>query len=71
MIVKVQRPLSDPTAMWLVYGEGKGFLTLLHRGVIPEKVREAVSKGQGRAYFGATVQGKAITFGGQAADQPW
>jgi hypothetical protein len=71
MILKVQSPLSDPTAMWLVYSEGKTLSVLMHRGTVPERVREAVAKGKGKAYFDATVQGKAVTFGAQAGDQPW
>lgn len=71
MIVKVQSPQNDPNAMWLVYAESKKPLVLLHKGEVPESIQQAVKKGHGKAYFDATMQGKAVTFGGQAAEQAW
>ena len=71
MIVKAQSPLTDPNAMWLVYGEGKSKLAVVHKGVIPQNVRDAVTKGFGKAYFEATFSGKQPQFGAQVGEQPW
>ena len=71
MIVKLQSPLNDPTAMWLVYGPGKKFLRLMHRGTIPENVREAVTKAHGIAYFEIEPNGLTVTFGEQVGEQTW
>ena len=71
MIVKIQKPLSDPNAMWLVYAENKAAMVLLHKGQVPEAVRDVVEKGAGKAYFEANVNGKQVTFGAPAADQKW
>ncbi len=71
MIVKLQSPLNDPTAMWLVYSDDKALHVLLRVGVVPEKVRDAVRKSHGKAYFEASVDGKVITFGEQVGEQEW
>ena len=72
MIVKVQSPIADPSAMWLVYAEGKAFSTVLHKGSVPAAVQEAVIKGAGKAYFNVTVTANKITaWAAQATGQTW
>ena len=72
LLIKLQAPKADPSAMWLVHDESGAFKALLHKGSVPPNVQEASIKNNGKVFFNVTVVGKTIsTWGAQAAMQTW
>jgi hypothetical protein len=70
MIVKVQKPMADPKAMWLVRSQDGKFRKVMLPGSMPPVVVKAVGHAP-KAYFEATINGKEITFGAEATRQTW
>jgi len=70
MIVKVQKPMADKNAMWLIRSEDGAFRKLMLPGSMPPVVVKAVGHAPNE-YFEATINGKEITFGAEATGQTW
>lgn len=67
-IVKVQRPLNDPSGPWLVYDQ-----TRMHRELI-EKPPEALVRALGsdpKGYFAALWKGDRWVIGERVKDRAW
>jgi hypothetical protein len=73
MIVKVQKPSVEPNGMWLIYDETGKTHMLMHKGALPQLVRDAVHKGGGYEYFTAEVDHakKKVSFGAKASGHKW
>ena len=70
MIVKVQKPMADPKAMWLVRSQDGKFRKVMLPGSMPPVVVKAIGHAP-KAYFEATIDAKEITFGAPAIGQTW
>lgn len=73
VIVKVQRPLNDDAAAWLIYAEGRRPQLLIERGRLPQHVLAAMAE-RDKAYFWARFVAEEhgfVRLGTQVDDQPW
>jgi hypothetical protein len=73
MIVKIQRPLSDPAAPFLIYPKGQGWMATVPQSELPNAVIKALLKAP-KAYFHAELLGldpDQIAIGAQAEEQEW
>jgi hypothetical protein len=70
MIFKVQRPLDEPKAEWLVYSQGRPKLYFVDPKDIPVNVHIAMGRDP-KAYFRGSQSGNTITLDERIDDQPW
>jgi len=70
-IIKVQRPLNNPSAPWLIYARGRNRLQTLPPGAIPPYVIKAMGDDVEGYFTGhwSSIVGWAIA--GRVEDQPW
>jgi len=70
MIVKIQSPM-DLKQPWLLYNEDRSTFALLNPATIDEKVKRAVIRAGGNAYFEAALVDTKIDVHAQAETQAW
>ena len=70
VIVKVQRPLNDPSAPWMVYAENRMGMALVPVHRIPATVL-ATMTGEAKGYFYAELVGETWEIGSRAPAQDW
>jgi len=70
VVIKLQRPLSDPDAAWLAYDRGRSLSVLIAQEKVPAAAKRAM-RDQPKGYFNARVDGAQIVIGARVPDQPW
>jgi hypothetical protein len=71
IVVKIQRPLSDPAGPWMIYDQGRSFVGLLAADDVPRGLRRAM-RSDCRAFFLAELSpGAAPVVLGRVPDEDW
>ena len=72
MLLKVQRPLSSnmPDAPFLLYAQGRRFMTYIPTSKMPADVIAALG-GDAKGYFEAHLEGDQWRFDQRVDDQEW
>lgn len=70
MIIKLQRPISQPTGPWLAYSEDRAWVFSLSPSLIPFDAQAAIGDAY-KGYFEAEMVVGRLKIGRRVADQEW